>query len=232
MQCLGRASTNGEDPRLSRRAGLPEIEAVLAEQPGVGTTAVLLRKEGGIDQLVAFYVPSGACAAEVKALRAGLAEKLPPYMVPARFEALPAMPRLQKRQDRPQGAEKPSRCRRPRRPRAATRLRHRPKKCCLRRSKNCSRPAHPARTGFFQRPGRPFAVCRAHHQHTAPGPALCPGHGGRHLPEPQARPDRRGAAGQHGRRRKRGRAPIRASQRLAPLALRHRAGAGDSFWCC
>ena len=68
---------------------------MLAEQPGVGTTAVLLRKEGDIDQLVAFYVPSGATPPEVKALRAGLAEKLPPYMVPARFEALPAMPRLQ-----------------------------------------------------------------------------------------------------------------------------------------
>ena len=93
MQCLGRADDQVKIRGF--RVELGEIEAVLAEQPGVGTTAVLLRKEGDIDQLVAFYVPSGATPPEVKALRAGLAEKLPPYMVPARFEALPAMPRLQ-----------------------------------------------------------------------------------------------------------------------------------------
>ena len=87
MQCLGRADDQVKIRGF--RVELGEIEAVLAEQPGVGTTAVLLRKEGDIDQLVAFYVPSGATPPEVKALRAGLAEKLPPYMVPARFEALP-----------------------------------------------------------------------------------------------------------------------------------------------
>jgi hypothetical protein len=45
-----------------------------------------------MDQLVAFYVPNGPAARH--ALRAALAERLPPYMVPARFEALAAMPRL------------------------------------------------------------------------------------------------------------------------------------------
>ena len=38
--------------------------------------------------------PGAGGAPDIKTLRAGLAEKLPPYMVPARFEALPAMPRL------------------------------------------------------------------------------------------------------------------------------------------
>ena len=93
MQCLGRADDQVKIRGF--RVELGEIEAVLADQPGVGTTAVLLRKDGDIDQLVAFYVPSGATPPAIKDLRAGLAEKLPPYMVPARFEALPAMPRLQ-----------------------------------------------------------------------------------------------------------------------------------------
>ena len=92
MQCLGRA----DDQIKIRgfRVELGEIEAVLARQPGVGTTAVVLRNDEGIDQLVAFYVPSGTETPSGTALRNGLADVLPPYMVPARFEALTAMPRL------------------------------------------------------------------------------------------------------------------------------------------
>ncbi|MET4578185.1 Pls/PosA family non-ribosomal peptide synthetase [Ottowia thiooxydans] len=92
MQCLGRADDQVKIRGF--RVELGEIEAVLAEQPGVGTTAVLLRKEEDIDQLIAFYVPSGQVQPQAQALRSALAEKLPAYMVPARFEALPAMPRL------------------------------------------------------------------------------------------------------------------------------------------
>ncbi|WP_298438451.1 Pls/PosA family non-ribosomal peptide synthetase [Ottowia sp.] len=92
MQCLGRADDQVKIRGF--RVELGEIEAVLAEQPGVGTTAVILRNDGGIDQLVAFYVPNGGQPPAVKALRDGLAAKLPPYMVPARFEPLSAMPRL------------------------------------------------------------------------------------------------------------------------------------------
>ena len=96
MQCLGRADDQVKIRGF--RVELGEIEAVLAEQAGVGTTAVLLRKSGAadddIDQLIAFYVPSGAAPPAVPNLRAGLATRLPAYMVPARFEALPAMPRL------------------------------------------------------------------------------------------------------------------------------------------
>ena len=91
MQCLGRADDQVKIRGF--RVELGEIEAVLAQQPGVGTTAVLLRQGDGIDQLVAFYVPAGEPPAPSD-LRQGLAEKLPPYMVPARFEPLPAMPRL------------------------------------------------------------------------------------------------------------------------------------------
>ena len=92
MQCLGRADDQVKIRGF--RVELGEIEAVLAQQPGVGTTAVILQNDGGIDQLVAFYVPSGDQPPAVKVLRDGLAGTLPPYMVPARFEPLPAMPRL------------------------------------------------------------------------------------------------------------------------------------------
>ncbi len=91
MQCLGRADDQVKVRGF--RVELGEIEAVLAAQPGVGTTAVVLRPDGGMDQLIAFYVPSDR-PPEAKALRQALADKLPPYMLPARFEPLPAMPRL------------------------------------------------------------------------------------------------------------------------------------------
>ena len=93
VQCLGRADDQVKIRGF--RVELGEIEAVLAAQPGVGTTAVLLRKDEGLEQLVAFMVPSGDAPPAPAALRAGLAEKLPPYMVPTHFEALSAMPRLQ-----------------------------------------------------------------------------------------------------------------------------------------
>ncbi|WP_417283591.1 Pls/PosA family non-ribosomal peptide synthetase [Comamonas sp.] len=93
IHCLGRADDQVKIRGF--RVELGEIEAVLAQQPGVGTTAVLLRKDDGIDQLVAFYVPVELAAPPAHAaLRCALAECLPPYMVPARFEALAEMPRL------------------------------------------------------------------------------------------------------------------------------------------
>ncbi|GAA5176160.1 non-ribosomal peptide synthetase [Niveibacterium umoris] len=92
VQCLGRA----DDQIKIRgfRVELGEIEAVLAQQAGVGTVAVLLRNDDGIDQLVAFIVPEGDAPLQPGALRAALAERLPPYMVPGRYEAMTEMPRL------------------------------------------------------------------------------------------------------------------------------------------
>ena len=76
MQCLGRADDQVKIRGF--RVELGEIEAVLAEQAGVGTTAVILRKdEAGMEQLVAFYVPSGDTPPAVRALRDGLSERLP-----------------------------------------------------------------------------------------------------------------------------------------------------------
>ncbi|MES2018362.1 MAG: Pls/PosA family non-ribosomal peptide synthetase [Pseudomonadota bacterium] len=92
VQCLGR--TDDQVKIRGFRVELGEIEAVLAQQPGVGTVAVLLRNDDGIDQLVAYLVPAGDAAIEAATLRHALGEHLPPYMVPGRYEMLALMPRL------------------------------------------------------------------------------------------------------------------------------------------
>ena len=93
--CLGR--TDGQVKIRGFRVELGEIEAVLAQQDGIGTVAVLLRRDDGIDRLVAYMVPSAGASDDQLApatLRRALAERLQPYMVPSRFELLPLMPRL------------------------------------------------------------------------------------------------------------------------------------------
>jgi non-ribosomal peptide synthetase-like protein len=92
VTCLGRADDQVKIRGF--RVELGEIEALLAQQPGVGTVAVLLRKDDGIDQLVAYLVADAGATLDPRQLRAALAEKLPPYMVPGRYEMLDAMPRL------------------------------------------------------------------------------------------------------------------------------------------
>ncbi|HWX03318.1 Pls/PosA family non-ribosomal peptide synthetase [Collimonas sp.] len=92
VQCLGR--TDDQVKIRGFRVELGEIEEVLARQPGVGTVAVVLRQEDGIDQLIAFIVPESGADVAPGALRAALGERLPPYMVPGFFEAMTEMPRL------------------------------------------------------------------------------------------------------------------------------------------
>jgi non-ribosomal peptide synthetase-like protein len=93
VQCLGR--TDDQVKIRGFRVELGEIETVLAQQPGVGTVAVLLRKDDGIDQLVAYLVPSGGTdTLDAATLRQALNAHLPPYMVPGRYEQLALMPRL------------------------------------------------------------------------------------------------------------------------------------------
>jgi non-ribosomal peptide synthetase-like protein len=92
VQCLGR--TDDQVKIRGFRVELGEIEAVLMHQPGIGTAAVVLRSQEGIEQLIAFYVAESGHAIEHAALRAALAASLPPYMVPGHIEALAQMPRL------------------------------------------------------------------------------------------------------------------------------------------
>lgn len=103
--CLGRADDQVKIRGF--RVELGEIETVLAQQTGVGTVAVVLRQDQGIDQIVAFIVREDIHAENTVAstamqsdaefgagLRGILSALLPPYMVPSRFEFMKEVPRL------------------------------------------------------------------------------------------------------------------------------------------
>jgi len=103
--CLGRADDQVKIRGF--RVELGEIETVLAQQAGVGTVAVVLRQDQGIDQIVAFIAreeiqtenSAASTATQSDAefaagLRATLSALLPPYMVPSRFEFMAEVPRL------------------------------------------------------------------------------------------------------------------------------------------
>jgi non-ribosomal peptide synthetase-like protein len=93
VHCLGRVDDQVKIRGF--RVELGEIEAVLAQQPGIATAAVLLRQDQGLDLLVAFVVAEAGMPVPAEAaLRTALGERLPPYMLPGRFEFLAAMPRL------------------------------------------------------------------------------------------------------------------------------------------
>jgi amino acid adenylation domain-containing protein len=68
-----------------------EIEARLAEHPGVREAAVLLEAVAGRERLVAFVAAPEAL--DSSGLRRHLAEHLPEAMIPAAFAVLPALPR-------------------------------------------------------------------------------------------------------------------------------------------
>lgn len=92
VQCLGR--TDDQVKIRGFRVELGEIEAVLCHQANIGTAAVILRNDDGIERLLAYIVTEDGSAPSMANLRRALAESLPPYMVPAYIEALPEMPRL------------------------------------------------------------------------------------------------------------------------------------------
>ncbi|MFC7976757.1 amino acid adenylation domain-containing protein [Streptomyces cinereoruber] len=74
-----------------------EIEAALAALPGVGTACVLVREDRpGEQRLVAYTVPEpgGPGVPDARTLRERLAASLPPYMIPADFVPLDALPLL------------------------------------------------------------------------------------------------------------------------------------------
>ncbi|MFG3044995.1 amino acid adenylation domain-containing protein [Streptomyces sp. NPDC048241] len=77
------------------RIELGEIETALTALPGITAACVLVREDQpGERRLVAYVVSGGGAAADVAddALRRGLADALPPYMTPAVFVHLDALP--------------------------------------------------------------------------------------------------------------------------------------------
>ena len=73
------------------RIELGEIENVLRSHSGVREAVVVVREEGE-KQLVAYVVLAGEPACTTAELRDYLKQKLPGYMVPAAWVALPALP--------------------------------------------------------------------------------------------------------------------------------------------
>ncbi|MBV9108182.1 MAG: non-ribosomal peptide synthetase, partial [Gemmatimonadetes bacterium] len=69
-----------------------EVEAALAEHPSVAQAAVAVRGEGAARRLAAYVVPAAGTEADVAALRAYLAGRLPGHMVPAAWRVMDALP--------------------------------------------------------------------------------------------------------------------------------------------
>ena len=92
VHCLGR--TDDQVKIRGFRVELGEIESALCRQAGVGTAAVILRSDDGIERLVAYLVADSELTASAADLRSALGESLPPYMVPVHIETLAEMPRL------------------------------------------------------------------------------------------------------------------------------------------
>ncbi len=78
------------------RVELAEVEAALRQQPGVADAAVTVFDEPA-RRLVGYLVAADGAAAghalDTDAVRAGLAERLPEYMLPAELVVLPSLPR-------------------------------------------------------------------------------------------------------------------------------------------
>ena len=76
------------------RVELGEIEARLAELPGIANAAVVARQDGGTEHLVAFVVPDKGRRIDPATLRADLRRTLPSYMVPSHVEVTARLPHL------------------------------------------------------------------------------------------------------------------------------------------
>lgn len=76
------------------RVELGEIETRIDALPEIAQAAVVLRQDDGIDRLVAFLVPYPDVEIDRMALRVKLAQDMPAYMLPSRFEIVERLPRL------------------------------------------------------------------------------------------------------------------------------------------
>ncbi len=69
-----------------------EIEAILVKHPSLRDAVVVAQKSGGDKRLVAYFVPAAGKTPSSSELRDFLSGTLPPFMVPAVFVRLDAMP--------------------------------------------------------------------------------------------------------------------------------------------
>ena len=79
--------------RIDDQVKIRGFRVELTDLPGIAQATVVLRNDDGLDQLVAFVTGDGS-ELDARALRTSLRQKLPAYMVPARFEVLGELPRL------------------------------------------------------------------------------------------------------------------------------------------
>jgi non-ribosomal peptide synthetase-like protein len=85
---LGRA--DGQVKIRGYRIELEEIEAALVEQPGVLAAAAAVHAES--QRIAAYVVPRAGATLDRAAIRTALAQRLPPYMVPAFLDELIVLP--------------------------------------------------------------------------------------------------------------------------------------------
>ena len=76
------------------RVELGEIETAIADLPEVAQAATVLRKDGDIDQLIAFVRKHPGAVFNATTARATLRARLPAYMVPQHFEIIETLPTL------------------------------------------------------------------------------------------------------------------------------------------
>ena len=75
------------------RIELGEIETLLEQHPAVAKAVVATQPdEAGVQNLSAFWVQKGGTSTDSSALRAGLQQHLPAYMIPTRWMMLDSFP--------------------------------------------------------------------------------------------------------------------------------------------
>jgi amino acid adenylation domain-containing protein len=90
LQFIGRAD---EQVKVrGYRIELGEIEAVVNDHPGVCGVCVAVEPDRGQSRLVAYVVPAGEAAPSRREMFAFVSTRLPTYMIPQRWVAVPGLP--------------------------------------------------------------------------------------------------------------------------------------------